>query len=326
MTVVAPCRLHFGLFHVPVDGLTHWPDGRPVRRFGGLGLMIQEPATRVSGIMTGEFTPAVGTLACRASDIARIVSEKITLPHLNGSYLHVRADGPPEHIGLGVGTALTLAVAFKARRLLHDPADTTEQDARLLGRGERSGVGLHGFQHGGFIVDDGKLANELPQVRERIEFPAAWRIVLARPAVEAPWHGQAERSAFHRRRPAAEALATTTRLVRTANEFMIPALKREDFEAFAASLTDFNRIAGEPFHDDQGGPYASPAVAAVIDELLSWNVRGVGQSSWGPTVFALTPNEADAHRLAARVRGRFPNLADVCVTAADNEGVRVLSR
>ena len=41
--VVAPCRLHFGLFHVPVDGLTHYPDGRPVRKFGGLGMMIENP-------------------------------------------------------------------------------------------------------------------------------------------------------------------------------------------------------------------------------------------------------------------------------------------
>ncbi|WP_246173799.1 hypothetical protein [Limnoglobus roseus] len=106
---------------------------------------------------------------------------------------------------------------------------------------------------------------------------------------------------------------------------MIPALKRADFESFARSLAEFNRNAGEPFHLDQGGPYASPAVAELIDELMKWNVRGVGQSSWGPTVFAFAPNEPEAEQLAARLRMRFPNLADLCVTAADNQGVRVLS-
>lgn len=326
MTVVAPCRLHFGLFHVPVDGLTHWPAGTPVRKFGGLGLMVRTPAVRVSGTMTGEFAPAVGTLRGRATEVARLVSDKITLPYSNGSYLHVRADGPPEHVGLGVGTALSLAVARTARSLLHELGDTTEPDARLLGRGQRSGIGLYGFRHGGFIVDDGKVADELPRVRERIEFPVAWRIVLVRPPVAAAWHGPAERSAFHRRRPAADALATTARLLRTANEYVIPALKAADFDTFAASLTEFNRAAGEPFRADQGGPYAGPAVSEMIKELLSWNVRGVGQSSWGPTVFAMTPSEEEAERLAARVRARFPNVADVTFTAADNEGARVLSR
>ena len=44
--VVAPSRLHFGLFHVPVAG-DPWPDGLPVRCFGGVGLMVEEPAVVV---------------------------------------------------------------------------------------------------------------------------------------------------------------------------------------------------------------------------------------------------------------------------------------
>ena len=43
--VVAPCRLHFGLLHVPTIGFTHWPDGTPVRKFGGVGERNEMPFT-----------------------------------------------------------------------------------------------------------------------------------------------------------------------------------------------------------------------------------------------------------------------------------------
>ena len=51
--VTAPSRLHFGLFHVPAAGLTHWPGpddepGLPVRSFGGVGLMIDRPGVVVT--------------------------------------------------------------------------------------------------------------------------------------------------------------------------------------------------------------------------------------------------------------------------------------
>ena len=195
---------------------------------------------------------------------------------------------------------------------------------QVLGRGKRSGIGIHGFRHGGFIVDDGKLEDELPQIRERIEVPSDWRVVLVRPPVPGAWHGEQERTAFHRNRSPEAALDTTRRLLHIANDTLIPALKQADFDTFATSLTDFNRVAGEPFDDDQGGPYAGVAVAGIIDELLEWGTLGVGQSSWGPTVFAVCPDEPAATALAARCRAHFPDLDDVTVTAAKNDGPTTL--
>jgi beta-RFAP synthase len=323
MTVVAPCRLHFGLFHVPVERLTAWPDGTPVRNFGGLGMMVVDPQVRVRVTSSRQFMPANGSLADRATAFAKVVGDRITFPS-SGSYLRFHADGPPEHVGLGVGTALGMTLAFAANDAEGGNYVPQQQLPAVVGRGRRSGIGVHGFYYGGFIVDDGKLGDELPVLRERIDVPSDWRVVLARPPVPGAWHGEAERTAFRRRRSAAEALDTTSRLSRLASEFIVPALKRADFDTFAVNLTDFNRIAGEPFDDDQGGPYAGPAVAGIIDELLEWGVRGVGQSSWGPTVFAFARNEAEATELADRLRDRFPNLADLRVTAADNQGVRVL--
>lgn len=322
----APCRLHFGLFHVPVEGLTEWPDGRDLLQFGGLGMMVRDPCVRCRFEESDEWSFA-GSLAERAAEFAKLVPR--SRPY------RIVADGPPEHVGLGVGTALGLTIigyllAHSGGLVWSEPRTHHDLIAHAARRGKRSGIGVHGNKCGGFIVDDGKIVcpefTSDSEIRERIDVPDDWRVVLVRPpTVGQLWHGDAERGAFRRARSPDAALDTTTRLLRLANESIIPAIKRKDFETFAANLTDFNRIAGEPFQDDQGGPFADPAVAGVIDELIAWGVLGVGQSSWGPTVFAFASNPDDARRLADRIRDRFPNLADVRVTAADNSGARISS-
>ncbi len=319
MIVSAPCRLHFGLFHVPVEGLTHGPDGAPLRRYGGLGMMVEEPRIRVAASYDRKWFTR-GTLGKRATEFVRIASEKITIAS-SGIAFNVHANGPREHVGLGVGTALGMAIATAANRLEggYVPEDSLPH---LIGRGRRSGIGIHGFRHGGFIVDDGKLDDELPAIRERIPVPDAWRVVLATPRCPAPWHGDRERAAFGRNRSPDEALDTTRRLRDLADQCIVPALKRAEFDSFSDAITRFNRIAGEPFAADQGGPYANPATAELIEQCLSWGVRGVGQSSWGPTVFAFAKDERDAELLRERLEKTRSDLDFLVRTPADNVGAR----
>ena len=319
--VVAPCRLHFGLFHVPVDGLTHYPDGRPVRKFGGLGLMIEQPNVTVTARRSKRDTVS-GPLFDRAVQFTDQLRQRNVqfAPH------EFHASGPPEHVGLGIGTALGLTLAsvmvptyWFGRRL-----DGTVYLAGLVRRGRRSGIGIHGFREGGFIADDGKVANhEQPQPGSRTHFPDDWRVVLVRPPVQPIWHGDREHAVFGRPRPADRALALTDRLRSLANDTVVPAVRDASFDTFAASIQEFNRLAGEPFHDDQGGPYAGAEVACVIDELIEMGAVGVGQSSWGPTVFAFCRDADEAERLAARARARFSSATEVTVTAANNTGARI---
>lgn len=324
--VVAPCRLHFGLLHVPVDGLTHYPDGRPVRKFGGLGMMIENPCVTVTA-KYGEQMGATGTLAERALGF---------LKHLQGSsstpiQCSLVANGPPEHVGLGVGSALGMAIA----KVVHpehwafghtfscEPLNDARL-ARLAGRGKRSGIGVEGFTSGGFMLDDGKQKDEdLPYIGERLDFPSEWRIVLVRPPIPPAWFGDRERTAFARTRPADRALSLTDQLWLLAFDTVMPAVRNADFDTFARSIFEFNRMAGEPFHDDQGGPYAGAEVACVIDELIEMGAVGVGQSSWGPTVFAMCSDADEAERLADRARARFSSATEVIVTAANNTGARL---
>jgi beta-RFAP synthase len=322
--VVAPSRLHFGLFHVPTDELTLGPDGRPLRKYGGVGLMIETPAVTVEACRSGHDAVS-GNLAHRAAGFLRVIRKQQADWEHDGYTLI--ANGPPEHVGLGVGTALGMAVARAVHALRFGPdgqANTVEALARMVERGRRSGVGVHGFASGGLIVDNGKNNDaEFPQVKEVLRLPSQWRVVLIRPAITPVWHGERERAAFSRWRCAAGAAGTTERLQRIAFDELAPAARRSDFATFAEAVFVFNRIAGEPFSADQGGLYANAMVAQLITELRAWGVAGVGQSSWGPTVFAFAADPSEAESLAARLKAWLPHSTDVTVTAASPSGAIV---
>jgi beta-RFAP synthase len=318
-SVTAPCRLHFGLFHVPAAGEEDGPGGGPPRKFGGVGLMIGRPSLEIR-LTPADSDEARGSLARRALRAAEQVRRADPPRAVTEGPVRVIADGPPEHIGLGVGTALGLAVAAA---LCSDRIGYTLEPpelARVAGRGKRSAVGTYGFYHGGYLVDDGWAGDEFPALADRLDFPADWRVVLARPPVPADWHGDRERAAFSRPRPPGAAAETARKLRRLADETMTPAVGLGDFEEFAAAVYEFNRIAGEPFAAIQGGPYAGPAVASTVDLLRSFGAVGVGQSSWGPTVFAFAPGVSEADELARRAREALPDGAVVDVAEPANSG------
>ena len=94
--------------------------------------------------------------------------------NLSPARLCVRS-APLEHLGLGVGTQLSLAVARAVLKLAGRDGVAPAELARLTGRGCRSGVGLHGFQHGGLIVDGGqKHDTGIPPLVARMPFPNDW--------------------------------------------------------------------------------------------------------------------------------------------------------
>jgi beta-ribofuranosylaminobenzene 5'-phosphate synthase len=295
--VAAASRLHFGLVRVP------GPGEPPGRRYGGLGLMVDRPGVTVTAEPAAAWTFA-GSLAARAESFR----ERLGPP----TPYTVTADGPPEHVGLGVGTALGLAVAAALTAGDGVPR-SPEALAILTSRGGRSGVGVHGFGHGGLIVDRGKPSGAVTSECQSVPFPPAWRVVLIRPAVAPAWFGSAEFRAFSRIQSAE---GSVERLERLRDGAILPAVARGDFGTFAESLYEYNRLAGAPFAADQGGTYAGPTVTATVGRLRSWGVTGVGQSSWGPTVFAFAESEREAGELVERLRGNDFDGADVVVAAA----------
>lgn len=299
--IVAPSRLHFGLFHVPAADAAE-----SGRRFGGVGLMIDQPGTVVT-VRRAATWQVEGTLANRAQIYAQRFLA--SLPESDAAVFQVLVERcPPEHVGLGVGTQLGLTVAKALGAELGFETLSASDLAERVGRGERSAVGIHGFDRGGLIVEAGKLPHEaVSPLLNAVELPVSWRVVVAIPAVPTRWHGDRERSAFAKARTSDES-RLSERLTRIAFLDLLPAAQAGDLAAFGEAVTDYNRLAGEPFAAEQGGTYASAEVAALIASLQDFGVRGAGQSSWGPAVFGFVDGDGEAHRVLSRLAAQNRNL------------------
>jgi len=326
--VTAPARLHFGLLSLPAEGEDLWPDHRgtpalPVRRFGGVGLMVEQPALRLC-VEPAPGWSAEGPLAERALAFAHHFAPTVPGGSLPPRRLVVES-APPEHCGFGTGTQLGLAVARALAAGAGLPDFGVAELARRVGRGLRSALGVHGFARGGFLVEAGKRSPDgVSPLVARLSFPEAWRVVLAVPPGEGAVHGDRERQAFRDllgRGPGAGAAEALCRLVLLG---MLPALAERDLEAFGEALYDFNARAGEAFAAAQGGTYGGPRVAELVAFARRQAVRGVGQSSWGPAVFAVVGDAGRADHLAGQLRKAFGlSPARVFVTGACDHGAEI---
>lgn len=313
--VSAGARLHFGLARL---------SQREGPSFGGLGMMIERPRVAI------HLQPSVrwrhgAANDCRCVAVCRRAMQAWNRDRLTTAVEVCCVEQPPLHRGLGSGTQLALAAAAGVRNLLELPPAPIDELAYVAGRGARSAVGAHGFVKGGLIWETGRMPGDrLGRLGRRVAVPAAWRIVLAIPHREEGLSGPSESAAFARL-PAPDA-AVTDRLYRLAEEEVLPAARRRSFHDFSEAVYQYCRTSGTIFAPVQGGDYASAAIAARIKSLQEMGVVGVGQSSWGPTVFAMTPSQDAAIDLTRRLRRveAFTG-CDLTITAADNHAARFVA-
>ena len=140
--VEAPARLHLGFMDL---------SGGLGRRFGGIGLAIEDLQTRLAIVKAASFS-ASGPSAERALAYARQLFAHMNLPHAVSIKVHRTI---PQHVGLGSGTQLALAVGTAIARL-YDLHLDTRAIGQMLDRGARSGIGAGAFDMGGFLVDGGR--------------------------------------------------------------------------------------------------------------------------------------------------------------------------
>jgi predicted sugar kinase len=202
------------------------------------------------------------------------------------------------------------------------PTRSAEQLATCVGRGLRSAVGTYGFLDGGFVAEPGKGDGEaLAPLGRRLEVPDAWRFVLIRPTDRQGCHGEEERAAFMRLPPVPK--KTTAMLDAELHERMVPALERQDCEGFGDSVYRYGLLAGECFATCQGGPFASSRLAAIVGRVRALGVAGVGQSSWGPTLFAILSDDCRARKLVDQLASELGSTVDLQVVAPNNRGAIV---
>ena len=318
VTVQAPGRLHLGFLD---------PSGSLGRSFGSLGLVLEGFETVVA--LKGASHDAVTADSAAARlETGRAQGFLDTLRRRSGRHdaLHLRLQQVlPAHAGFGSGTQLALAVGHAFARW-HGLALSSATLANWLGRGARSGIGIAGFDQGGLLVEGGPGAEGAPApLLARIELPEAWRVVVVQDenSMLPGLSGSAEKAA----------IATLPALPRGAAADIchqvlmrvLPGAACADFAAFAAGVTHMQRLLGAHFAAAQGG---SPYTSAAVGQLVRWlgtaaeGEAAIGQSSWGPTGFAILPSQARAETLvrAAHAAGQVGVSLNVRIVPARSRG------
>jgi beta-ribofuranosylaminobenzene 5'-phosphate synthase len=303
--------LHFGLWSL---------GGGEGRQFGGVGAMIDRPVLQLSIRDARELTVA-GADSNRIVQIANRWAEfhRTVLPACR-----IEVQGAiPQHAGLGSGTQLALAMAAGLNAFSGLPSQTPQELALSVGRGLRSAVGTYGFVFGGLIVEQGKLPDEpISPLDCRIDLPAEWRFVLVRSLGMVGLAGDDEAEAFQSL-PTAPC-SVTDELIAIVRDHLVPAAALADFAHFADSLHHYGRLSGQCFAARQGGPYNGPVLTSLVERIRAWGYAGVGQSSWGPTIFVVNESDETAARLVDRLKadgagGHF----DLSISSPCNRGAQI---
>ena len=315
--VKTPARLHFGLIDL---------NGGLGRIFGGIGVGIEQP----NFILEAEVSEELRVDGLKKELVELMARRFLDAYNLKGRFASLNLKQEiPEHVGLGSGTQLALAVATSLAKLLNVEASTQEL-ALVMGRARRTGVGTAIFEKGGFVVDGGKHVTDItgssegfPPVIFHQSFPEDWMFVVAVPNGKPGLSADREVSAFESLSPMpVEKIGKICRLTMMK---LLPALLEHDIENFGEALTQIQLIVGEQFAKVQSGIYSSETVRDGIELMRKLEVHGLGQSSWGPSFYGLCHNEKEAEKIQLNVQKLIDESVGgrVFTAKANNRGAQI---
>ena len=291
-------RLHFGFLNI---------NSRENYSFGGMGLSIDKYPTITTISKAREFK----------SNLSRALNKKIEgfikCNKVNKNIEIKCVESPPSHIGLGSGTQLILSLEealIKFYRLNHTKTN-------IFNRTYRSGVGYNSYRYGGFIVDSPKKNLSTNEAIFKYKFPKDWKIILLFDNKIRGTHGDKENKFF---------LDDSKSSLRkklsdlTLNE-IIPSVIYKDFDIFAKSLTQFQKINSSFYTSIQKSSYLSKHIGGIIKRVSSTFNVAVGQSSWGPTSYMFTNSRNDLKEIISildKEISMYNNLSYDIVSAKNN--------
>lgn len=294
ISVVTGSRLHFGLTRVQPAG---------VGCLNGIGVMIDAPWTKLE-IRPAEKFCSQGSR--RLVDFAKNWS-LMTGHDLPDCQLSL-VDQPPEHSGFGSGTQLAHAVANGLSQFCAEPLQMDSHHAQAVAeiceRGRRSMIGSYGFTYGGLIVDGNDDTGHIRLV-DQLTLPDEWRVVVVVAEQANKKFGIQEQSAFADIQ--SKVLDPSKELETLIRDEIIPAAKASDFCTFADSVFEYGKISGSYYVPVQGGIYNGPVITDIVEALVKLGAKGVGQSSWGPAVFAWCRNQEQADDLVLALPQNTPH-------------------
>jgi len=200
---------------------------------------------------------------------------------------------PRQHMGLGTKTGLLLAI-LKACEILADQRVPDHELQVLSGRGGVSGIGIHGFFHGGLIVDGGHTATKdlnympsscrqrfnIPPLQLRMDIPTEWRFLLCCPRGN-HYSGNTESAFFKRTCPIPR--AEVYRTIAAVYHGLVPAVLERDLSKLKKALQDIHAFGFKRRELNN----QSMHVRSLFRSLSQIPSCAVGMSSMGPLLFAI---------------------------------------
>jgi beta-RFAP synthase len=308
VSVFAPARLHMGFIDL---------SGSLDRHFGSIGIALNEHATRLS-LTSGEKRVITGPSAERADKCLTLMCQALNV----SDKLTVNIETAiPEHIGLGSGTQMSLAIG-SALNAYYRLGLGVRNIAALMDRGLRSGIGIGIFERGGLVVDGGRGEKTItPPVIVHLDIPTSWRFILVLDKRGQGLHGQQEIEAFKVLPPFPR--HEVERLCYLLMMKGLPAVAENNIVDFGNVISQLQCSVGEHFAAAQGGVFTSPEVAVAMKWLAQQGAVAIGQTSWGPTGFCAIDGVSLAESIteeAVQKFSYFDNLSFVTASACNSGG------
>ncbi len=278
--VETPSRIHITLIDL---------NGSIGRIDGGIGIALKEPKIVVEIEKSSDFE-VFGFLKERARKVAERVLGKL---NLEGVRINVK-EAYEEHIGLGSGTQLSLAIA-KGICEAHGIERSVEELAKIVGRGGTSGIGVNAFHKGGFILDAGhskkvkkdflpSSASKAPPPKLLVRYDFPWDIILVFPKNKRKVYGDREVNIFKRYCPIP--IEEVRKLSHIVLMKVLPSIVEEDIESFGEAINEIQNIGFKKIEVDLQNN--------DVKELLKLCQKysyGAGLSSFGPTIYCIAEKE-----------------------------------
>ena len=319
--ISTPARLHLGFIDL---------HGGIGRRFGSAGIALDTPRLELE-IMPAEALTIHGVGSKRIAQLVAAFDKHYKVE--SRCSIHIKRS-IPAHQGLGSGTQMALAVG-RGLADLHGLMLTHTEIAYCLRRGRRSGIGIYAFDHGGVLVDAGVKDDKLPTLIFHHPFPSAWRILLITTKGYDGLHGASEHAAFAQLPQFSKSCAAA--LSRTVLMKLMPAVVEHDFVSFTQAVYKLQATMKDYFSSVQEQKISRFNSIKLLEYLDKQGIKGIGQTSWGPTTFAITESRAQAEAIIDRLRDYMRYLSteteisedaeeiDFLVVKGDNQGAVVAS-
>lgn len=339
MIIKTPSRLHMTLIDL---------NGSYGRSDGGIGLTIAKPnfSLKCEPIDKGisvDFAPNISNDSIEAecyNKICAAAKKLLSYYDIDKGFQFTVEEAYPPHSGLGSGTQISLATSKLIHEHLKEDSSiikpnnfkeniTGAELAHIIGRGQSSGIGMFAFDHGGLILDGGhdlKRKGSIlpppdyngipPQLIGTFKFPEEWEVIVATPKADTSVTGEKEIEIFAANCPVPK--TDVEQLSHLILMNLIPFLLEKNIICFGKTINKIQTLGFKKVEVMR----QPERIRSLMNKMLEFGAYGVGMSSFGPSIYAIT--HKNTKQVFNATKDIIGDEGNVFITKAQNHGYELI--